>query len=199
MDGTGSTSMLGGSMRFVRSFEGVLGPAWSPCSSRAIRQLSTRKRQAHPCLDGPGRAGRGPARRHGHDDQPHAGQRADGGHRHRWPFRVAHRPSRHLHAPGHAPGLQDGGADEPGRERERQAVGRVADPGGRRAERRSHRVEPRDPAAVDERRTLVHAPKRNVEEHRQQRAGALQLRDAGARRAVAEPGNTELARSAASP
>ena len=84
------------------------------------------------------------------------------------------------------PGFKTAGADEPGRERERQAVDRSADPGRRRAERRSHRVEPRHPAAIGERRTLVHAPKRNVEEHRQQRAGALQLRDAGARRAVAE-------------
>ena len=35
----------------------------------------------------------------------------------------------------------------------------IADPGSRLAERRSHRVEPRHPAAIDERRALVHAPK----------------------------------------
>ena len=41
---------------------------------------------------------------------------------------------------------------------------------------------------------------RDVEEHRQQRAGALQLRDAGARRAVAEHRqHGSSARSAASP
>ena len=119
-----------------------------------------------------------------------------GGHRRRWPFRLPHRPSRHLYAPGHAAGLQDGGADEPGRERERQAFDRVADPGSRPADRRSHRVEPRHPAAIGERRTFVHAPKRDVEEHREQRAGALQLRDAGARRAVAgTPATRSSARS----
>ena len=53
---------------------------------------------------------------------------------------------------------------------------------------------------IDERRTLVHARKRNVEEHREQRARALQLRDAGARRAVAEHRqHGARLRSAASP
>ena len=136
----------------------------------------------------PGRAGRGAARRHGHDHLTSRTQGnvlttvtdSDGR------FVLPDRPSRRLHAQGHAPGLQDGGADERDRERERQALDGVADPGGRRADRGSQRDRPRQRAADDERRTLVHAGERGAEEHRQQRAHALQLRDAGARRAVAE-------------
>ena len=45
-------------------------------------------------------------------------------------------------------------------------------------------VEPRERAADDERRALVHARERGPEEHRQQRADALQLRDARAGRAA---------------
>ena len=76
----------------------------------------------------------------------------------------------------------------------------VLDPRSRRDDRGSHRLEPRQRAADDERRALVHARERGAEEHRQQRARALQLRDAGARRAAAAAAAAaRSARSAASP
>ena len=67
------------------------------------------------------------------------GQRSHRGYRRRGTFRVPHRPSGHLLTPGHAPGLQDARADERGRERERQAVGRHAHAGSRQHDRGSQR------------------------------------------------------------
>ena len=143
-------------MRFVRGLEGILCLALVALVFAGYPTVRSRaNHQRHRFRNGSGFAGRRPAGRHGHADQPHARQRADGRHRRRGPFRLPDRPSRHLYAPGHAAGLQDGGADEPGRERERQAVGGVADHGRRRAERGSHRVEPGHPAAIDQRRTFA--------------------------------------------
>ena len=86
----------------------------------------------------------------------------------------------------HSAGLQDAGADEPRRERQRQDFDRSVGARTRRADRRNQRDEPRDRAADHQRRALVHARKRNAEEHREQRPRDLQLRDAGARHAVAD-------------
>ena len=59
------------------------------------------------------------------------GNALDRGYRRGRTFRVPHRPSRYLLAPGRAPGLQDARADERGRERQRQALGRIAHAGSR--------------------------------------------------------------------
>ena len=174
-------------MRFVRRFECGWRPALValllaayPAFSHAQTTSASVSGIVEDC------SGRSSARRHRDDDEPHAGEHADRGHRYRRPLRVSHRQARYLHAPGHVAGLQDAGADEPRRERQRQDFDRNVGARARRADRRNPRDEPRDRAADHQRRTLVHARERNVEGHREQRPRALQLRDAGARHAVAD-------------
>ena len=118
----------------------------------------------------------------GDADEPHAGQHADDDDRRRGPLRLPDRPSRPLRAQGQRAGLQDPRADQRRGERERQVLRRDHHPRGRRADGGSQRLGPRQRAADDERRALVHAGERGAQEHRQQRAPAVQLREPGAGR-----------------
>ena len=101
-------------------------------------------------------------------------------------FVFPNRPAGHLRAYGDARRFQDPRADQPGRERQRQALGGHADAGGRcpHGERPSlgalHR------AAVEQRRALVHDGELDAHQHCEQRPHDVQLRDAGPWRALAE-------------
>ena len=128
-----------------------------------------------------GRPGIGAAGRGGDADEPHARKHREHDDGRPGSIRLPDRAAGHLHAVGQPAGFQDAGADQPGRGRERQALGRHPHDGSRPDDGRSHGDEPRERAAVDERRALVHAGQRGAEEHRQRRALVHDLHDARAR------------------